>query len=52
VKDFERGDRKPIANNLEAMRRAIEAAGVNPLFSDSGEAVGIATGDFAIRGKN
>jgi hypothetical protein len=52
VKDFERGHRKPIANNLDAMRRAIEAAGVNPLFSDSGEAFGIVTDGFAIRGKN
>jgi hypothetical protein len=40
VKDFERGDRKPIANNLDAMRRAIEAAGID-LIEEDGKAVGI-----------
>jgi ribosome-binding protein aMBF1 (putative translation factor) len=28
VKDYERGERKPIANNLEAMQRALEKAGM------------------------
>ncbi len=28
VKDFERRRRTPIANNLDAMRRALEAAGI------------------------
>lgn len=28
VKDYERGERKPIANNLEAIKRALEAAGI------------------------
>jgi ribosome-binding protein aMBF1 (putative translation factor) len=40
VRDFERGDRKPIANNLDAMRRAIEAAGIQ-LLDEDGKAVGV-----------
>ena len=28
VKDYERGERKPIPNNLEAMQRALEKAGI------------------------
>ncbi len=28
VKDFENGSRTPIANNLEAMQRALEACGI------------------------
>jgi len=40
VKDFERGDRKPMVNNLDAMRRAIEAAGV-VLIEEDGRPVGI-----------
>lgn len=28
VKDYERGERKPIPNNLEAMQRALEKAGM------------------------
>jgi ribosome-binding protein aMBF1 (putative translation factor) len=43
VKDFERGDRKPMVNNLEAMRRAIEAAGV-VLIEEDGRSVGIRAG--------
>jgi ribosome-binding protein aMBF1 (putative translation factor) len=42
VKDFERGDRKPIVNNLEAMRRAIETAGIS-LIEENGKAIGIRT---------
>jgi DNA-binding transcriptional regulator YiaG len=43
VKDFERGDRKPMVNNLEAMRRAIEEAGIRLVFDEGGTApVGIA----------
>jgi ribosome-binding protein aMBF1 (putative translation factor) len=40
VKDFERGDRKPMLNNLEAMRRAIEIAGI-VLIEETGSPVGI-----------
>jgi ribosome-binding protein aMBF1 (putative translation factor) len=40
VKDFERGDRKPIANNLAAMQSAIEAAGIE-IMEAGGMAIGI-----------
>jgi transcriptional regulator with XRE-family HTH domain len=40
VRDFETGARTPIANNIAAMRRAIEGAGIE--FLDEGdEAAGI-----------
>ena len=42
VKDFEKGRRVPIPNNLEAMRRAIETAGVWLVFDGGGKAAGIA----------
>lgn len=45
VKDFERGARKPIGNNLDAIRRAVEAAGVGLVFGSGGRAVGIAAAD-------
>jgi hypothetical protein len=41
VRDFEAGRRQPIANNLDAMRHAIEAAGVKLIFRSAGEAAGI-----------
>ena len=41
VRDFERGRRTPIANNLDAMRQAIIAAGVH-LVEHKGKPVGIA----------
>ena len=41
VRDFEKGRRTPIANNLEALRRAIDAAGVQ-LVLRQGRPVGIA----------
>lgn len=37
VKDFERGDRKPIVDKFDAMRRAIEASGVSLVFGASRE---------------
>jgi hypothetical protein len=43
VKDFEPGDRRPMANNLDAMRRAIEASGVNLVFGEDGQSIGIVT---------
>ena len=42
VKDFERGERTPIPNNLAAITRAIEDAGIGFVFDDAGNAVGIA----------
>jgi ribosome-binding protein aMBF1 (putative translation factor) len=41
VRDFEKGRRTPIANNIEAMRRAIVAAGIH-LVEKKGKPVGIA----------
>lgn len=42
VKDFESGNRVPIANNLTAMRRAFEEYGIELLFDATGSAMGIA----------
>lgn len=42
VKDFENGNRKPIANNLNAIRAALENGGVKLLFDPKGDALGVA----------
>ena len=42
VRDFEKGRRVPIKNNIDAMRTALEAAGVTMVFGDDGTAAGIA----------
>ncbi|MBS3648550.1 helix-turn-helix transcriptional regulator [Pseudaminobacter sp. 19-2017] len=42
IRDFEKGRRTPIANNLDAIVRALESAGVELLFSDEGKAKGVA----------
>jgi transcriptional regulator with XRE-family HTH domain len=42
VRDFEKGERTPIPNNLAAIKRAIEAAGMRLLFQANGEPNGIA----------
>jgi transcriptional regulator with XRE-family HTH domain len=34
VRDFEKGRRIPIANNLEAIRTALEARGIGFVFAD------------------
>ena len=39
VRDFEKGRREPIPNNLAAMRAALESAGI--AFVDSGGSLGI-----------
>lgn len=41
VRDFEKGRRVPIANNLSAMREAFQAHGLDFLFAD-GSAAGVA----------
>jgi transcriptional regulator with XRE-family HTH domain len=42
VKDFENGSRTPIANNLNAIRKALEEGGIQLVFSPDGQPVGIA----------
>jgi len=41
VRDFEAGRRQTIANNLDAIRHAIEAAGIRFRFRSDGGAAGI-----------
>jgi hypothetical protein len=41
VQDFERGQKTPIANNIAAMRRVIETAGIKLLFDETGADAGI-----------
>ena len=41
VAAFERGEQTPRPNNLMAMRRAIEAAGIRLVFDEDGTAAGI-----------
>ncbi|MBJ7532762.1 helix-turn-helix transcriptional regulator [Rhodomicrobium vannielii ATCC 17100] len=41
VRDFEKGRRTPIANNLEAISRVLSSEGVQLLFDAEGNASGI-----------
>jgi transcriptional regulator with XRE-family HTH domain len=41
IRDFEAGRRQPIANNLDAMRRVLQAAGIAFETDDGGEPTGI-----------
>lgn len=41
VRDFEKGRRTPIGNNLAAMMHALEAAGIRPVHSGAGAPAGI-----------
>jgi transcriptional regulator with XRE-family HTH domain len=41
VRDFEKGERTPISQNLAAIRRAIEGAGIRLKFGENGEPMGI-----------
>ena len=42
VRDFEKGRRVPISNNLAAIRRAFEVEGIHLLEDTEGNATGIA----------
>jgi len=48
VRDFETGRRTPISNNIAAMRRAIEDAGVKLLFDAKGNPAGVVLADAGI----
>jgi transcriptional regulator with XRE-family HTH domain len=41
VRDFEKGRRTPIANNLEAIARVLKGEGIELLFDAEGKAAGI-----------
>lgn len=45
LKDFEGGKRTPMRNNLEAIRAALEAAGIGFTFDDAGKPTGLALGE-------
>ena len=45
VQAFERGERAPIANNIAAIQRVLEGAGIRPLFDRSGVPAGIVRSD-------
>jgi DNA-binding transcriptional regulator YiaG len=42
VQTFERGERVPLSNNVAAMQRVLEEAGIRLVFDRSGRAAGIA----------
>jgi len=41
IRDFEKGRRTPIANNLDAIQRALELAAIQFVFFDDGQPKGI-----------
>ena len=45
IKDFENGNRTPIANNLAAIRQALEGAGVELVFDRDGKPKGLRVND-------
>ena len=48
VRDFEKGRRTPIANNLAALGGALAKAGVRPVFAADGKPAGIAFDDAGL----
>ena len=50
VRDFEKGERTPIPNNLAAIRRAVENAGIQLVFDGSGNATGLMAGRDPVSG--
>ena len=45
VRDFEKGRRTPIGNNLAAMRSALETAGMLPMHNKDGQPIGVVVAD-------
>lgn len=45
VRDFEAARRRPVANNLAAMQRALENVGIELVFGEKGEPVGVSMRD-------
>jgi transcriptional regulator with XRE-family HTH domain len=50
VRDFEKGERTPITNNLAAIRRAVESAGIRLVFDENGNATGLTVGRDLVSG--
>lgn len=48
VKDFENGSRKPIANNLHAIQRALEEGGISLLFASDGQPIGVSKAGWPV----
>lgn len=44
IRDFEKGRRTPIPNNIEAIERALDEAGIGMTFGPAGKATGITSG--------
>lgn len=52
VRDFEKGRRVPIRNNLDAMQRVLETEGVRLVFTAEDEPAGIVVGDARLADQN
>jgi predicted transcriptional regulator len=51
VRDYETSRRRPIANNIEAIRRAIEEAGIEFVYDRAGNPAGILVRNARIAGR-